>query len=76
MSLIKEHPEVTFKTLVRSDADVPLVTATGAVTTEDSPKDYEALSEQVAQTDIISNGACCGAVALNEAIGLRSPQVI
>lgn len=68
ISLIKAHPEVIFKALVRSDADIPLVAATGATTTKDSLKDYEALSEKVAQADIIFNGADCDDVALNESI--------
>lgn len=68
VSLIKEQPEVTFKALVRSDADIHLVAATGAITTKDSLKDYDALSEKVAQADIIFNSADCDDVALNEAI--------
>lgn len=59
---------MVFKALVRSDADVNPVAATGAVAVKDSLTDYDVISEQVSQADVVFNTATADDVPLNEAI--------
>ena len=68
VKLIKEHPEVAFKALVRSDAAVPAVSAIGATAIKDEMKDHDAITEHVLQADIVFNCTDSRDIPLNDAI--------
>lgn len=57
VGLIKDHPDVTFTTVVRSEAHVDAISSTGAIAVMDSLTDYEALAVRVSESDVVVNCA-------------------
>lgn len=57
VGLIKDHPDVTFTTVVRSEVHVDAISSTVAIAVMDSLADYEALAVRVSESDVVVNCA-------------------